>query len=162
MHNNDIVRRLQYIFNINSKDMMTIFKLGGLVLDKQTYLAIMAKPDQDSARDAQLSRHDLEKFMNGLIISQRGYKTNPDGSIVAPDYSMQRDNDINNVVIKKIKIAMAYTTEDLLGFWAAADFKVTKGEVGAMLRRKSHPKYLVVGDQFMRKLLMGMANSLRG
>lgn len=79
MHNNDIVRRLQYIFNINSKDMMTIFKLGGLVLDKQTYLAIMAKPDQDSARDAQLSRHDLEKFMNGLIISQRGHKTNPDG-----------------------------------------------------------------------------------
>jgi uncharacterized protein YehS (DUF1456 family) len=30
-----------------------------------------------------------------------------------------------------------------------------------MLRRKSHPKYLVAGDQFMRKLLMGMAETLR-
>ena len=162
MHNNDVIRRLQYIFNINSKDMMTIFELGGLTLDKLTYLAIMAKPTQDSARDAQLSRHDLEKFLNGLIISQRGHKKNPDGSIAAPDYSMQRDNDINNVVIKKVKIAMAYTTEDLLDFWQAADFKVTKGEVGAMLRRKSHPKYLIAGDQFMRKLLIGMANTLRG
>ena len=57
---------------------------------------------------------------------------------------------------------MAYTTEDLLDFWQAADFKVTKGEVGAMLRRKSHPKYLIAGDQFMRKLLIGMANTLRG
>ena len=29
----------------------------------------------------------------------------------------------------KSKIAMAYITEDLLDFWQAADFKVTKGEV---------------------------------
>ncbi|MFL2019533.1 DUF1456 family protein [Weissella hellenica] len=161
MHNNDIVRRLQYIFNISSKDMLAIFKLGDLDLTKAEFLAIIAKPAQESARDAQLSRHDLEKFMNGLIVSQRGRKKNEDGSLAPQDYSMQRDNDINNVVIKKIKIAMSYTTEDLLAFWQAADFKVTKGEVGAMLRRKSHPKYLVAGDQFMRKLLMGMAETLR-
>ncbi|KXU11748.1 hypothetical protein WEIDD23_00003 [Weissella sp. DD23] len=30
-----------------------------------------------------------------------------------------------------------------------------------MLRRKGHPKYLVVGDQFMRKLLAGMAITFR-
>ncbi len=161
MHNNDIVRRLQYIFNISSKDMLAIFKLGDLDLTKAEFLAIIAKPAPESARDAQLSRYDLEKFMNGLIVSQRGHKKNEDGSLAPQDYSMQRDNDINNVVIKKIKIAMSYTTEDLLAFWQAADFKVTKGEVGAMLRRKSHPKYLVAGDQFMRKLLMGMAETLR-
>ena len=44
---------------------------------------------------------------------------------------MQRDNDSNNVVIK-LKIAMTYSNEDLIEFWEAAGFKVSKGEVGAM------------------------------
>ena len=30
-------------------------------------------------------------------------------------------------------------------------------KLGRCLRRKGHPKYLVAGDQFMRKLLGGLA-----
>ena len=161
MNNNDIVRRIRFIFNIKNADMIKIFELGGLKMTKEQYQDIMTKQERDTPRDEKLSRHDLEVFMNGLIISQRGVKKDEDGNPIEPDYSMKRDNDINNVVIKKLKIAMTYSNEDLLDFWTADGFTVTKGEVGAMLRRKGHPKYLVVGDQFMRKLLAGMAITFR-
>jgi len=161
MNNNDIVRRIRFIFNIKNADMIKIFELGGLKMTKEQYQDIMTKQEPDTPRDEKLSRHDLEVFMNGLIISQRGVKKDEDGNPIEPDYSMQRDNDINNVVIKKLKIAMTYSNEDLLDFWTADGFTVTKGEVSAMLRRKGHPKYLVVGDQFMRKLLAGMAITFR-
>jgi len=161
MNNNDIVRRIRFIFNIKNEDMRRIFELGDLPINGDRYRAIMTKQPIEAPRDEYLKRTELERFMNGLIISQRGIKKDADGQIIAPDFSMQRDNDINNVVIKKLKIAMTYTNEDLMAFWEAADFTVSKGEVGAMLRRKGHPKYLVAGDQFMRKLLAGMAATFR-
>lgn len=161
MNNNDVVRRIRFIYNIKNADMIKIFELGGLTINKDQYQDIMTMQEPDTPRDEKLSRRDLEKFMNGLIISQRGVKKDEDGQPVEPDYSMQRDNDINNVVIKKLKIAMTYSNEDLIEFWEAAGFKVSKGEVGAMLRRKGHPKYLVAGDQFMRKLLGGLAITFR-
>ena len=40
-------------------------------------------------------------------------------------------------------------------------FTVTRGEVGAMLRRKGHLNIWLFGDQFMRKLLAGMAITFR-
>ena len=61
----------------------------------------MTKQERDTPRDEKLSRHDLEVFMNGLIISQRGVKKDEDGNPIEPDYSMQRDNDINNVCDQK-------------------------------------------------------------
>ncbi|WP_242865335.1 DUF1456 family protein, partial [Weissella sp. DD23] len=119
MNNNDIVRRIRFIFNIKNADMIKIFELGGLKMTKEQYQDIMTKQEPDTPRDEKLSRHDLEVFMNGLIISQRGVKKDEDGNPIEPDYSMQRDNDINNVVIKKLKIAMTYSNEDLLDFWTA-------------------------------------------
>ena len=43
-------------------------------MTKEQYQDIMTKQEPDTPRDEKLSRHDLEVFMNGLIISQRGVK----------------------------------------------------------------------------------------
>ena len=102
MNNNDVVRRIRFIYNIKNADMIKIFELGGLTINKDQYQDIMTMQEPDTPRDEKLSRRDLEKFMNGLIISQRGVKKDEDGQPVEPDYSMQRDNDIN--LICKIKI----------------------------------------------------------
>jgi uncharacterized protein YehS (DUF1456 family) len=156
MNNNDILIRLRYAFDISDKNMREIFKLGGVDMNKTAYQLVMTKQKKDENRGRAVSRHDLEAFFNGFIISQRGQRQDENGHVLPPDFRMLRDGDINNVAIKKIKTAMAYKNEDLLGFMKAAGFKMSKNELTDILRGPQHPKYKVAGDQFLRKLLLGI------
>ncbi|AOT56489.1 YehS family protein [Weissella soli] len=156
MNNNDIVRRIRYAYDIKDADMIKIFGLGGLEITKARYREIMTQQAKDTPRDEKLSRHELEQFMNGLIITQRGVKLAVDGQPMAPNYSMNRDNQINNVVFKKLKIAMQYTSEDILGFMMEAGFTMSNAEITDILRASTHKKYKIAGDQFLRKLLHGI------
>lgn len=156
MNNNDIVRRIRYAYDIKDADMIKIFGLGGLEITKARYREIMTQQAKETPRDEKLSRHELEQFMNGLIIAQRGVKLADDGQPMAPNYSMNQDNQINNVVFKKLKIAMQYTSEDILGFMMEAGFTMSNAEITDILRASTHKKYKIAGDQFLRKLLHGI------
>ena len=101
MNNNDILIRLRYTFDIKDADMLHICELGGLTLTLDELRQIMTKQAPDTERDLALSRENLERFLNGFIISQRGVKVDKDGKAVPATFDMATDGVINNVVIKK-------------------------------------------------------------
>src|SRR5574337_422271 len=94
--------------------------MGGLTLTLDELLQIMTKQAPNTERDLALSRENLERFLNGFIISQRGVKVDKDGQAVPATFDMISDALINNVTIKKLKIAMTYTTDHLQDFLAQA------------------------------------------
>lgn len=161
MNNNDIVIRLRYIFDIKDADMLLIFGLGGVSLSLDELSGILTKQAPDTQRDQALSREHLERFLNGFIISQRGVKRDKDGHEVPATFDMMSDALINNVTIKKIKIAMTYTTDHLQDFLAQAGKKVSNSELSAILRNPKHRNYKPAGDQILRNLLKGMALEYR-
>lgn len=75
MNNNDILIRLRYTFDIKDSDMLDIFALGGLPLTLEELRVILKKQELDTDRDQALSRENLERFLNGFIISQRDRKS---------------------------------------------------------------------------------------
>ena len=103
----------------------------------------------------------LEGFMNGLIISQRGQKIGADLQPIAPTFDMAKEEDINNVVMKKLKIAMSYTSDDYMAFMAKAGIEVSNSELSAVLRRPDHRNYKPAGDRYLRNILKGMAMAYR-
>jgi len=105
--------------------------------------------------------HTLEAFMNGLIISQRGQKIGADLKPVPPTFDMTKEDDINNVVMKKLKIAMSYTSDDYLGFLETAGITISNNELSAVLRRPDHRNYKPAGDRYLRNILKGMAMTYR-
>lgn len=161
MNNIDILIRLRYTFDIKDTDMLHICELGGLTLTLDELRQIMTKQAPDTERDLALSRENLERFLNGFIISQRGVKVDKDGKTVPATFDMATDGVINNVVIKKIKIAMTYTTEHLQDFLRQAGKTVSTNELSAILRNKNHRNYKPAGDQILRNLLKGMSMEYR-
>ena len=115
MNNNDILIRLRYTFDIKDSDMLDIFDLGGVTLTLEELRVILKKQEPDTDRDQALSRENLERFLNGFIISQRGVKRDKAGQEVPASFDMASDALINNVTIKKIKIAMTYTDRKSAG-----------------------------------------------
>ena len=68
----------------------------------------------------------------------------------------------NNDIFKKLRVAHKFRDTDIIEICALVDFKITKGELGAIFRSEDHPKYMECGDQFLRNFLNGLVIHLRG
>ncbi|WP_071394273.1 YehS family protein [Bacillus tuaregi] len=171
MDNNDILIRLRYALDIKNTDMVEIFKLGGIELTKEEVLKVLTKSkdsDEEADFDYDLNEneehikcddHMLESFLNGLIIFKRGKQDPKPGQ---PAQSIKSHEHVNNLLLKRVKIALSLTSEDMLDILADAGAILTKGELGAVLRKAGHRNYKVCGDRYARNFLKGLAIRFRG
>ncbi|WP_404336855.1 DUF1456 family protein [Planococcus rifietoensis] len=159
MDNNDILIRLRYALDLKNSDVKEIFALGGEKVDAVDVPLILTKtpePDDEGAEaNIPLANDQLERFLNGLITFNRGLKP---GNAGPPEVSGEH---VNNLVLKKLRIALELTSEDLLDLWKLAGINVSKGELGAFLRKEGHKNYKELGDQLMRNLLKGITLNYR-
>lgn len=153
INNNDILRRVRYIFDFSDPLMLSIFKLGGYEGNKAellTWLAHEEDPEFVLCEDEKLAR-----FLNGLIIKNRGTKGDSD-EIPEPETLMN-----NNIVLRKLKIALNLQADDFLKMLRLNDFVVSKHEFSALFRRPDHKNYRKCLDQFLRNVLDGMEKHYR-
>lgn len=169
MENNDILIRLRYALDIKNKDMVEIFKLGGVEVTKEDVLKILTKSkevsdDEDVVEDEnhmKCNNKMLESFLNGLITHKRGKQDPKPGQPANPEPAEQQKDHVNNMLLKKLKVALQLTTEDMLEVLDDGGIVVSKGELGAILRKPGHRNYKECGDNFARKFLKGLAVKYR-
>lgn len=165
MDNNDILIRLRYALEIKNKEMAEIFKLGGVDVSVPDVVKILTKihEDEEETEDQiKCNNSMLNSFLNGLIVYKRGYQEPKPGQSQTPEPPLNTSANVNNLLLKKVKIALALTTEEMLEIFDTAGITVTKGELGALLRKEGHKNYKECGDKFARNFLKGLALKYRG
>lgn len=65
-------------------------------------------------------------------------------------------------MLKKVKIALALTSEDILEVLRKANVTISKSELSAVLRKEGHRNYKECGDRYARNFLKGLAIAYRG
>lgn len=68
----------------------------------------------------------------------------------------------NNDIMKKLRVAMKFTDDDIIKVLALANFRITKTELGAIFRAEDHPNFKPCGDQILRNFLNGLIIHQRG
>ncbi|MCM3706421.1 MULTISPECIES: YehS family protein [Cytobacillus] len=164
MDNNDILIRLRYALEIKNSEMAEIFKLGGEEVSVPEVVRILKKSDDEEENDSQikLTNSMLNSFLNGFIIYKRGRQEPKQGQTNTQESTIENYSNINNILLKKIKIALSLTTEDMLDVFKKAGLNVSKGELGAFLRKEGHKNYKVCLDNFARNFLKGLTIKYRG
>ena len=104
----------------------------------------------------------LESFLNGLIISQRGRKETTGDDTQKPELMIKNDRSVNNVLLKKVKIALSLTSDDILDMLDEAGVRISNSELSAVLRKEGHRNYKECGDRYARNFLKGLALRYRG
>ncbi len=146
MTNNDILRRIRYVFNLGDSKMITIFGLADLKVSREQ-ISNWLKQEDDPAY--QLSTDEqLATFLNGFIVEKRGKKDGPQPAIE------KRLN--NNIIFMKLKIALNIKAEEVLGIIALAGLHISKHELSAFFRKKGHSHYRECKDQVLRNFLQGL------
>ncbi|WP_422122252.1 DUF1456 family protein [Planococcus sp. X10-3] len=168
MDNNDILIRLRYALDIKNNDMVEIFKLGGIQLTKEDVQKTLTKtPERDEDEDDSIftdSGNDdympvdnamLESFLNGFIIHKRGRQ---EGQTGTPPLTNEPSK---NLLLKKVKIALQLTSEDMIEILQSAGVTVSKSELSGLLRKQGHKNYSLCGDRYARNFLKGLALKYR-
>jgi len=169
MNKNDILRRLRYALNISNLEMVGIFKLAGHDILEFEILNILKKEEEEGY--VECNDKELELFLDGLIIAKRGRKESsalrqaqgPEGEVIAvneplvkPDVRMS-----NNLVLKKLRIALDFKEDDMLEIFRLSEFAITKPELSALFRKKGNKNYKVCGDQILKNFLQGLTAKYR-
>jgi len=149
MTNNDLLRRLRYALKLNGETIAELCALGGQEIRPIEVLKLLKKEEEtgfvacdDTAMGA---------FLDGLIISRRGAQDPKPGSIRAPETALN-----NNLILRKLRIALELTDEAMLAILAKAGVQLSKSELSAMFRAEGHRNYKPCGDQILRNFIRGL------
>lgn len=146
MTNNDIIRRLRYVFDFNNGQLVKLFASTGTKVN-QEQISVWLKKDDDPKYKS-MPDVMLATFLNGVINDKRGKREGP---------QPKPENELtNNLILRKLKIALNMTSDDMLAVLALADFRLSPHELSAFFRKTEHKHYRICKDQVLRNFLYGL------
>lgn len=146
MENNKILRQLRYTFDFSDGKMANLFALGQLECSKKQ-IENWLKKEEELGFEV-LTDRQLAVFLNGFIVHNRGKKEGPQ--------PQPEDRLNNNLILRKLKIALNLKDTDMLEILDLADFKLGKHELSAFFRKSSQDQYRECKDQVLRNFLFGL------
>jgi uncharacterized protein YehS (DUF1456 family) len=152
MTNNDVLRRIRYSFDFDDSKMMALFALAGPEVTR-AQISDWLKKEEDTDYQ-KCNDRELAIFLNGLIIDKRGKK---DGPQPEPETRLS-----NNIIFRKLKIALNLQADDVLELVNQGDFHISKHELSAFFRKPGNRHYRECKDQVLRNFLKGVQQKYRG
>lgn len=151
MTNNDILRRIRYIFDLSDSKMMAVFGLADLSVTRSEISDWLKKEDDPAFQECQDIQ--LAIFLNGLIHDRRGKKEGPQAD---PENHLT-----NNIIFRKLRIALDLKAEDIIDIMGLTDVSISKHELSAFFRKPENRHYRACKDQVLRNFLKGLQLKFR-
>jgi uncharacterized protein YehS (DUF1456 family) len=146
MNNNDVLRRVRYVFNFSDSETISIFAQAEHEVTR-AQISDWLKKDDDPAYK-KCSDTELAIFLNGLINHKRGKKEGP--------RPVPEDVLSNNAILVKLKIALNLKAEDVIKTLSLAGLRISKHELSAFFRKPGHKHYRECQNQVLRNFLKGL------
>jgi uncharacterized protein YehS (DUF1456 family) len=152
MYNNDILRRLRFSLDLSDTQLVAYFGGSGLDISAEQANHLLRKEDMPDSIPC--SDRLMTAFLDNLIIDRRG----PPREGATPP---KRSPMSNNVILKKLRIALNLKEEDMLNILSTGGQAMSKGELSALFRKPDHKHFRPCGDQAMRAFLRGLNQRFR-
>lgn len=146
MESNYVFYKLRKIFKWNEEEIGAHFKRVEYIISPLDLFAWMKQEQYDGFKV--MPDEALSALLNGFIVKRRGIK---DGVLPVPEKTLN-----NNLILRKLKIALSFKDEDIIETLKQADIRIGKSELSAFFRDPKHSHYRACGDQFLRNFLRGL------
>lgn len=151
MNNNNILKRIRYMFDFDDSKMIELFTIAEYPVDRSIISNWLKQEDEPSFEE--LTDKELAVFLNGLIIDKRGMR---ETGVPAPETELD-----NNTIFRKIKIALNLKNEEVIAIFALANKKIGKHELSAFFRNPKQSQFRPCNDQYFRNFMSGLQRKYR-
>ena len=147
----DILDRLCASLKLTDAQILECFTLAGRTLTPEAQAGLAAQGSGEAR--TMLTDAFLADFLDGLIIARRG---------PSPSGSSRRDAVVsltNNMILKKLRIALNLQAEDMLELFKLGGKPLTNGELTVLFRKPRHKHYRDCDDELFNAFLGGIEKS---
>ena len=152
MNNNDVLRQLRYALRMPDSEMVAILAQAGQDMTEENARSMLGREGEEGTVICLDSL--MAAFLDSLILKKRGP---PKGGGSPPQVSVIT----NNIILKKIRIALKLHEEDMLSILSDGGQPMSKSEITALFRKPDHKHYRECGDQVLRAFFRGLTMRLR-
>ena len=148
LQTNEILYRIQQALNLTLEQMLEAYALANYPMQK-AHLESLLKRRQDKGFHL-CSYEELGVFLDGLILLKRGpspKKTNEDEVVELT----------NNLILKKLRIALELKEPETEIIFNLADLFPTKQELKSLFRKEGHKNFKPCSDALLLAFLEGLA-----
>ncbi|BDU51375.1 DUF1456 family protein [Haliovirga abyssi] len=159
MTNNDILRRVRYALDIPDKVLIGCFKEFGEHMEVADVRNLLKKENEEGY--VKCSNKQLGMVLDGYIIYKRGRQEPKPGEEPKPRIELTGNN-FNNLIMKKLKIALNLRSDDIIDIFNLAGVNVSVSELRSLFRKPGHKNYKECLDSYLRNFLKGLTIHYRG
>lgn len=152
MTKNDIIKLACSALKIDQAALLAIFRLSDPEVGPRDVADLMKNEDEKGF--TQCSDAGLSLFLDGLIAARRG-------AVEKGKKTVQPVVLNNNVILKKMRIALELQDESMMEIFKLAGMELTKSELTPYFRKEGHRNFKKCGDKMLRLFLKGVELSGR-
>lgn len=146
MNNSELLFNIVQTLDISSDQIKEILNYGE-IKDDDVINSVLENCDNET----------FEAFLNGFIIYKRGKEEDKPGVKKKAPLPIKVRKSINNVILKKLKIAFSLTNEDIVELFENEGVSMTKNELTTYFRKEGHKHYRRLEDYYLKNFLNAVA-----
>lgn len=146
MNNNEMIKRLRFILDIDDAALTECFTLAACPLTVENVSAFL-KAEDDSSYQACSDEH-MSRFLDGLIVFRRGPSKDGLRNPVALT---------NNLILKKVRIALELEARDLDNSFMLADCELSPHEISSLFRKPGTKHFVECSDHMLERFFSGLS-----
>jgi len=147
MQINDILFKLQKAISLSEEEMIQAYALADYDMTKERLESIL-KRRQDKGY-AEATYEELGVFLDGLVLLKRG----PSDKVARDDETVALSN---NLILKKVRVAMELKEPELVILFALAEVELSKRQIGALFRKEGTKNFKACSDELLIAFLEGL------
>ncbi|MFZ2957031.1 MAG: DUF1456 family protein [Candidatus Ozemobacteraceae bacterium] len=187
MLNSDVLRRIRYALNLSNKSVLQMFRLGGMALEIDKLESFLKKEEEEGYSPLNAKNmtafldgliikkrgvRESTSISSSTLTSTSSSNTALASTSVSTSVStsnstsnstpahpspIRKEIFNNNLILRKLKIALELKEEDILAILKRSEMEISKSELSALFRHKGHKNYKDCGDQLLRNFIAGLA-----
>ncbi|MDQ1325568.1 MAG: hypothetical protein QG564_692 [Campylobacterota bacterium] len=147
MKTNDILYKITTALSLDNETILKIYDLASYKMtSKHLENLLKRRYDKDFAV---CSYEELGTFLDGLVILKRG----PSPAKQCNDETVELTN---NLILKKLRIALELKEPQTELIFNLADVNLTKQQLAALFRKENHKNFKVCSDELLMAFLEGL------
>ena len=147
INTNEILYRIQQALNLTTEEMIEAYKLEAYDMET-SHLESLLKRRNDIGFIL-CTYEELGLFLDGLVTLKRGpspKKANNDEVIELS----------NNLILKKLRIALELKEAETEIIFGLADVELTKQQLASLFRKEGHKNFKACSDELLMAFLEGL------
>jgi len=147
MQINDILFKIKTALKLDNAQMLEAYKLIGFEMTEERLASILQRRLDKGFEEATFE--ELGLFLDGLVLLKRG----PSDKEVDEDEVVELTN---NLILKKVRVAMELKEAELVILFALGEVSITKRQIGSLFRKEGGKNFKSCSNELLMAFLEGL------